>query len=267
MSLDIAREVTAALAEAESVQATGWKWRKGVVLFPETRCPYCREAVRSRAIWLVEGNSLIGQAVPRAGRPLVLDPPEHPHATPSDICMGNASDPLQALFTGLNPESVFVNMIEWLQGEYWEHSCDAMAVAEEEESDTHENEFCCESCNEWYDNDDSYSNGDYLYCQDCFYKDYFYCVNCSEAHANDSACRAFGDSYCDDCFADKFFNCDECGATYKLDNSYYSESGNGPFCEDCYDGKYFHCERCEGECSTDERYDDAKPICCDCITW
>ena len=131
MNLDIAREVTAALAERESVSIAGWKWRKGVVLFPEARCPFCQDVMRSRAIWVVHGYNLVGQAVPRSGRELKLDPPKHPHATPSNICMGNAVDPLQALFAGLNPKSSYFNpdneytggMGAWLRGPYWEHDC------------------------------------------------------------------------------------------------------------------------------------------------
>src|SRR5688572_9862832 len=197
MNSDIALSVVCALAEQESATVEGWKWKKGIVLFPETRCPYCKDVVRSKAIWVVHGYSLIGQAVPVHGREFKLDSPSHPHATPSDICMGDAVDPLQALFNGLNPESAYIQVDGWLRGKYWRHSCVEM---DEDREEDHSEEFCCARCEEWFHYDDSWSFSDDSYCEACFHRVAFNCSSCGEDYSRDERCEAFSNYYCSECF-------------------------------------------------------------------
>ena len=271
MSLDIAREVAARLAESERVNATGWKWQRGIVLFPESRCPFCEGVIRSRAVWLVRGYNLIGQGVPVAGRALKLDPPKHPHATPSAICMGDAVDPLQALFNGLNVKSSYFNpydeitggMCPWLRGPYWEHSCSEMREAESRTEDD-EDTFVCEGCNELYNYDSSYTHGDSLYCVDCFNESYFYCCQCSETYSNDEQKTYNGEYYCESCFKKDHFECEKCGKAGKLDNAY--QAFGDLYCESCYDDRFFTCDECSDvfELKDHKEMSDGTLVCEDC---
>lgn len=233
---DIAREVATTLALNESSRDKGWHWRRGVVLFPEARCPYCKDVIKSRALWLVEGFYLRGQCVPVAGRELVLDTAWHPHCLPGNaICMGDAVDPLQALFNGLNPESAYGgnagsghnNFVQWLNSSLWSHSCDAM---EREDEDDHEGEGYCESCEDYYDED-------YI--------------------------RNFNDSYyCESCFSRRAFDCAGCDGTYSIDDRRSTDDGD--YCDDCWSERYFFCEGCEEDRSRDVSALDS--LCKECAT-
>jgi hypothetical protein len=230
---DIAREVALLLATNESAQEKGWRWRKGVVLFPEARCPYCKGVIKSRAVWLVEGFYLRGQAVPRQGRPLVLEDALHPHCLPGDaICMGDAVDPLQALFNGLNPSSAYsmddLSFPDWLRGELWGHDCAEM---------DRDGEFCCEfyceGCEDYFDVDlsYSYSYADRSYCESCFYERAFYCHHCGEAYSIDSSHEGANNrNYCYNCWSEHYFTCDGCAKTCLQDD--YMKDGE---CSDCYE--------------------------------
>lgn len=254
MNSDIAREVAVALATHEQVEITGgWKWHPGVVLFPEAQCPYCKSVIKSLAIWLVRENFLIGQAVPVSGKPFVLDRPHHPHATPSAICMGNATDPLQALFYGLNPESVWCDPITWLQGKYWEHSCDEMAQALHSEDD-----YCCAGCEDYFDEEDVTLYLDSYYCDPCFSERAFRCFNCDCTYSNDERNSAEDESYCDDCYSERFFTCSVCEDIKRL-NQNVSED----LCEDCAT----KCEDCDEWFNSEKKFNCIyciRVVCPDC---
>lgn len=274
MNADIVREVATTLATHEKIDTTGWKWRPGVVLFPETRCPFCKDVIKSKAVWLVEGNYLKGQAVPVAGRPLVLDPPKHPHALPSQICMGNATDPLQALFNGLNPESSFFNVNNtitgdipgWLRGPYWKHDCDKARNAEERalesEEDDHEEEFYCGGCDQYFSDDESNEYRDNSYCNSCFSERAFRCANCDITYSNEDSRTAFNDLYCNDCFDDKFFTCVLCGDV-RRDHEEVASNDDGSICRDCS----LECEDCQQHFDPEKKFYCVyciRTVCPDC---
>lgn len=250
---DLARDIAIELATRVSAPTVGWSWSKGVVLFPESRCPFCKGVMKSRAVWLVQGNYLIGQAVPVAGRELVLDPPEHPHATPSAICMGNAREPLQALFNGLNPKSSYFNandeitggMCPWLRGPYWEHSCDEMADAElravEETEENHDGNFYCEGCEDYFEEVNEFN--DNYYCESCFSDVAFKCYACRDIYADDNRYTYDDDSYCSDCFHNRFFYCEGCNDDYPQDDCKVGTDGNS-YCGTCWESKFFECSAC-----------------------
>lgn len=233
---DIAREVAAIIATHESEVSTGWHWRKGTVLFPEAKCPFCSSVIKSRAVWLVEDFYLRGQGVPIAGRPLVLDKPSHPHATPSAICMGDAVDPLQALFNGLNPKSSYFDteheshggIPEWLRGPYWEHDCNEAREAEESESDD-EYDCYCEACEQGMSDDDYYSFNSSYYCHPCWSDRAFYCEWCDTDRAiNEMREGAGGEQCCDNCFLDNWFTCENCDDTKVI-----ADRGCDDLCNEC----------------------------------
>lgn len=242
---DIAREVAAIIATHESEVSIGWRWRKGTVLFPEAKCPFCSSVIKSRAVWLVEDFYLVGQGVPVAGKPLVLDRPSHPHAIPSAICMGDAVDPLQALFNGLNPKSSYFDpdheshggIPKWLRGKYWEHDCTEGREAEESEDEDDGYDYYCEVCEQGMSDENYYSfNGSY-YCHSCWCERAFYCDYCDVDRAIDGMRNgADGEQCCDNCFGDRWFTCESCG-----DTKVNADRG----CDDL-------CDKCAARCAADD---------------
>lgn len=252
---DIALEVSIALATRESkAPAKGWRFRPGVVLFPEARCPYCSDVVKSKAVWLVTKTQLLGQGVPMHGQELVLERPHHPHATPSDICFGTAYDPLQALFGSLNEDSAWTPMDKWLQGKYWGHYCEEM-----ESNDDHEDQFWCEGCGEYYVDGDSYYYSDRSWCRGCFEDRAFNCYNCGESYPLDDARESpLGRNWCSECWAGSFFSCSGCDKTFRLSE----RGGEEDECEDCYEPPPT-CSEC-GEESDDGLCEGCSVACAEC---
>lgn len=246
-NLDIARAVTEAVAsQAPTTNNKGWRWRKGVVLFPEVKCPYCKGIVKSKALWLTTDTKLLGQGVPRHGEEFKLDKPYHPHALTGDggtICFGDAYDAVQALFGGLNPDSTYTDCDEWLRSELWGHECEEMRQSD------HDDEFMCERCNEYFHEDDSYNFADELYCSSCFYEIAFNCHNCCDNYSVDDRCEAFDRSYCRECFHQYFFECEGCNEVFERD----AMCGGGE-CADCYEPPTT-CEAC-GESYDEDDYEE-----------
>lgn len=250
---DIAQKAMELLTQRESSIERGWRWRPGVVLFPEARCPYCKEVVKSKAIWLVTKTQLLGQGVPVRGRELVLEAPYHPHATPSDICFGNAYDPLQALFGGLNPKSAYVAVDKWLKGKYWDHSCEEM-----------EQRSCCSGCEEGLDEDDTYYFSGDTYCNNCFSEVAFYCFDCGDAYSIDESYEnPNGYDYCIRCFNRYYFRCNGCSNPFASDDS-HSGSDDESYCTDCFVDRFFRCGTCGETCANDDGPHGENDECTEC---
>lgn len=268
---DLARDIAIELATRVSAPTVGWSWSKGVVLFPEARCPFCKDVMKSRAVWLVRGNYLIGQAVPVAGQELVLDPPEHPHATsyvsPAAICMGNAVDPLQALFNGLNVRSSFFNpddeitggMCPWLRGPYWEHDCNEMSEAEDYIGE--EDGMICDNCAEYFDPDDMSEFNSNYYCENCFNDHAFKCAGCRGTFSQDMRLSYDDDNYCSDCFYDRYFYCEGCSDDRPIDDRNEGADGDS-YCDDCWSEKFFKCDACDDTFLKSNRATES--LCLDC---
>lgn len=133
--VEIAKTTQREMAGKTKVDDKSWSFREGIILFPETRCPFCKEVVKSKAIWQVDvkGKRLLGQGVPVKGQPFKLDNPKHPHVFTGSsgykagtTCMGNAPDMVTALFGAYNPSSLAdtsQKISTWFKGKYWEHDC------------------------------------------------------------------------------------------------------------------------------------------------
>lgn len=242
----ISLTVTIELAERSAAKATGWQWAKGVTLFPEAKCPYCKRIIRSRAVWRIDNNKLMGQAVPVAGRELKLGTPHHPHSEDNGtICFGDAFAPAQALFGSLNPTSTYFEMSEWLQGELWGHECDELL-----EVIASRDSFLCYGCEERFDREDysPYYYNDNYYCESCFLDTAFSCYNCGEVYSLESKLVGpRGHSFCSDCFEDKCFNCSECGVAEYQGN----KCGEG-LCQSCWEKVAVVCPVCSGKYVGDE---------------
>lgn len=260
---DIAYQVPLLLATRESKAPTkGWRWREGVVCFPEAKCPFCESVIKSKAIWVVEKTKLIGQVVPISGRELILNEPDHPHALDTGvICFGNAYDSMQALFGGLNPESVYTDMADWLRGEYWRHDCEEMGKGSR-----------CSNCEERVDEDESYSFAEDIYCESCFNVVTFFCNNCMETESRDDFYSdPNGRAHCRRCFDRRWFKCEACDNVESQEDQMMFDGDS--YCSDCWSERYFNCSECgddfelseqrgdEGECS--ECY-TPPPTCSEC---
>lgn len=249
---DIAYEVSLLLTDKESkAPEKGWRFQEGVVVFPEAECPYCKEIVKSKAVWVMSETKLLGQAVPRRGRELIMDAPRHPHATPSDICFGNAFDPLHALFGALNPDSAWVEVDQWLKGKYWEHECEEMRKGDS-----------CEWCGDEIDEGEEFSCADSIYCSSCFYERAFYCDRCSEAYSIDEMNNPpNGSDYCNECFNENYFNCYECSEAFKHDDRMTFDDED--YCGDCWNDKFFNCDDCSENFELSEMKGDERK-CSEC---
>ncbi len=207
-NFDIAREVMTDLASRITKErgSSKWKWANQTVVFPDLRCPFCSDVLRSNAVWVIKGEStLLGQAIPTAGRVFKLTTPNHPHvkADTGAICFGNAQSAVHALFSSLNPESVYTNVIGWLQSSYWNHDCKQLP-----------GRVYCYGCENSIDEDDDYTFEDEHYCYECFSDRAFNCYWCGSDRPRDDEHVVQEHSYCLRCFQRDCFKCTECEETF-----------------------------------------------------
>ena len=144
---------------AGAIQNTRWRWKAGVIRFPDSYCPWCGVAMRSTAIWLTSEvpARLYGQVRIVDGR-LTKAAPRHPHVNGVEVCTrGDKSDGTnrvyQALFLAYNFDSMYWTGIDprkhlkdgggaahryyvdaqqwrsWLT-DYFAHTCGTTTVAE-----------------------------------------------------------------------------------------------------------------------------------------
>jgi hypothetical protein len=257
-NVDIVRNVTAELATRTKAQVTGWRWADGVVVFPDIRCPYCKQGVRSPAIWKHTKTTLIGQVVPQMGVTPQLDHPEHAHVVTEagGICFGRAKTAYQALFGALNGTPNYEHMVgPFLRGPLMgHHHCEEMDAIKE-------NTFICYACEDAIDEDAVHTFDGENYCADCFYDVAFYCYYCGDAYSiTDRENGSDDNDYCCDCWSSKFFKCEKCDTLGRQDGSF--DTPMGYCCEDCYSDNYFGCEDCGETTANDDRADYADEAFC-----
>jgi hypothetical protein len=262
-NVDIVRNVTAELATRTKAQVTGWRWADGVVVFPDIRCPYCKQGVRSPAIWKHTKTTLIGQVVPQMGVTPELEKPNHAHVTTAagGICFGKARTAYQALFGALNGTPNYEHMVgPFLRGPLMgHHHCEEMDAIKE-------NLVSCINCGDTVDEDGAYWFNANSYCADCFNDIAFNCWNCGDAYSVDE--RKIGSDdydYCPDCWSTRFFECAKCDTVSSIDVGSY-DTPIGDCCEDCYSDNYFGCENCEETTDNSDRADyDDESLCQTCF--
>ena len=261
-NVDIVRAVTAELTTRTKSQVTGWRWAEGVVVFPDIRCPYCKQGVRSPAIWKHNDTNLIGQVVPQAGVTPELAAPKHAHVITAagGICLGHAKTAYQALFGALNGTAAYKGMVapfldSPLMGH---HHCEEM-------DGVRENTFTCYGCEEEFDEDDACFYNDERYCDACFNERAFSCYNCGDSESIDE--RQIGSDdydYCYRCWEQQFFKCEKCNEVGRQGDSFGTPEGE--CCEDCYSDNYFGCDNCGETTADDDRADyDDRPLCQTCF--
>lgn len=127
--LNAAKDTAVALRNAEPKQ---WKWHCTPVLYPEFKCPYCYNIVRSKGIWFLKGDKnerLMGVFFLRANNRFVLEHISHPHDTGGGfLCIGSHRDGVALLNSPPNLLDCPMGKCyvpRWLKL-YWEHNCQEM---------------------------------------------------------------------------------------------------------------------------------------------
>ena len=104
-------------------------------IFPETRCPFCNDVIRSRWIWQIKLGRLAavwnvtGRGRRRKIKKIVITRTTHPHVyRRGQVCLGSTRIVSDALFNGLNPGSPtgdwthHTSWKAWLK-RVWKHDC------------------------------------------------------------------------------------------------------------------------------------------------
>jgi hypothetical protein len=209
--------------EAEDPDRRDWKWRDGTILFPEGRCCYCGEPVRSNRLWVVESGWLRGQLDVEKG---VFEKPEHPHAgTDGGLCLGDSNNPIDALFFGVNPSDPLrrdMNIPKWY-AKMFGHTCNSKDALKPSE--------LFPGGNGSYDEDEDEG------CESC-------CHCCDRECCTESGIPC--DCGCDECYC-RTPNCFNCNEAMGDD---WGEIHNGDryryFCHECWSATHFRCTRCLG---------------------
>jgi hypothetical protein len=226
-----------------------WRWRNGTILFPEGRCCYCGEIVRSEdRLWVVEGDWLRGQFNIAADK-ADWETPNHPHAgTDGGLCLGNSDDPESALFFGVNPSDPLrrdISIPEWYE-QMFGHKCGKGGVGsselfargvgydedDEDEDDDEHCENCCRCC-----------------AVDCCSDNMTVCdCGCAECYCKPSACPECADDLgegsamvvvdggswgwrCQTCWSRTHARCARCQDTFI--NSQIEEFEGQKYCRHC----------------------------------
>lgn len=120
-------------AKARSNNNVRWAFSRGVILFPETKCPFCKTILRSTKIWMARDGLLLGCWTLENGKMVKRTAAEigHPHVWDSAICMGNLKrgEEMAALFLGLSPDPQYTKMRSWLRKEFG-HVCSKVVEKE-----------------------------------------------------------------------------------------------------------------------------------------
>lgn len=109
-----------------------WKWDCTAVVYPESRCYYCRATIRSPLVWLLKGENqtqLLGQLYFEPGRKVKLLHIPHVHMISSvTLCLGNTKNGVDLLSSTIYPGGVSISLVyipRWYK-RYWNHDCPQM---------------------------------------------------------------------------------------------------------------------------------------------
>ena len=212
--------------DAEDPDRRDWRWRDGTLLFPEGRCCYCGEPVRSNRLWVVDQGWLRGQLDVEKG---VFEKPEHPHAgTDGSLCLGGSDSPTEALFFGVNPSDPVIRDMDiqkWYAKMFGHtcHSKDALKPSElfpgggrdyddEEDNDC---EYCCHCCDRECCTESGVPCD--CGCEECYCRTPN-CFNCNEAFGEDEGAEINVSGryryFCEKCWSVTHARCQRCRSLY-----------------------------------------------------
>ena len=127
LSRQLGASLTALAAEKHNAPKK-WAWAATPVIMPESKCPFCLQPIRSRAIWFLSGENherLMG-ILKLDSEKVELVHPNHPHNTGGGyLCLGKNADGIALLASTPNilDAPMGVRFIpKWLK-RYWDHPC------------------------------------------------------------------------------------------------------------------------------------------------
>lgn len=211
-------------------------------------CPYCEEEFENNRSYLVDTTQKRVRAIWKGSKKSYMMYSDHPHVSSTGaICFGGfpVDQPSGPLFTGLNPDSAYCGMKQWLQN--LGHDCPEMQDIRNEDDDDDievcqfcDREFSAES-DRWYGWSDALGN---RVCWDCRDENVSCCAHCDEEFDNRSDVgeliyvESVDTSYCENCLNRFFTQCDVCYEYYRdgtvvsfTDKHSYSKHA----CETCLD--------------------------------
>lgn len=271
-------------AQVPKASTKEWKLNYKMLFNPKLHCPFCEEWIESGRVWIVdEENTTVKRVWKLDGTKINVDGC-HPHVGfGGKICMGNARSISDALIAGIAGRDDFIRAWDWFP-EQLGHSCSVMDEArknggfnrhaDDPFEDDHEGESYCDSCDEYYNEDDTYfcDRTDRTYCENCWGDSHDFCEDCSgeiHTHADETSYEVegrYGTKYvCEVCYMDDYFTCTECDKGLRYEK--HQEDG---VCMDCWAETHFVCEECSGSFPNMDKFDDDQtgiqllicPNCC-----
>lgn len=270
----LASELQALIPKARTRE---WKLGYKMLFNPKLHCPFCEEWIESGRVWMVdEEKSTVRRVWKLDGTKINVDG-SHPHVgVGGRICMGNARSVLDALVAGIAGTDDFVRAWNWFP-EQLGHSCPNLERAADVgrfnrhaddpfENEDHNGEQYCDSCDEYYDEDDTYycDSNDRTYCSNCWGADHDVCEDCDSgihSHADETSYEVEGRygirRVCEECYSNRYFTCTLCDKG--LRDEKYQEDG---VCVECWAEDHFRCTDCAEWFELGQL--DAENKCSDC---
>ena len=133
--IEIFRGVSKLLEMVESSE-NRWKIASNIRIFPDGKCPFCDQVVRSSCIWKISESICYGR-YSICGNDLLFtsgtDDNFHPHVhSDGSICLGRSSNADNALFAGMNMVGAYPNWVNnyplWdsFFKSIWGHECEEL---------------------------------------------------------------------------------------------------------------------------------------------
>ena len=110
--LNLTRQLAMGMHEVVEARKANklWFWNATPIAFPESKCPYCKEVIRSQYIWFMQGmklNLLLGAFKPEEGKKVRLVSATHPHSMGGQsVCIGSHPNGAALLATGPNMRDI-----------------------------------------------------------------------------------------------------------------------------------------------------------------
>jgi len=170
----------------------------------------------------------------------------HPHVDQGQLCSGDGGLLMKEAICQGRLEDYF-GIVEAILRTYNENS--PYRPLTEWYEPSREDQFFCENCGEWRDNEE------YASCDSCGH------ITCSSCRNTVERCTGCRNYYCDECSA----SCAECGEVVCQDCSQYCNECENVFCSSCIttckNCENYFCSACLGKCAS---CDD--PICDSCLS-
>lgn len=133
--LSIWHKLNRAMCETQAkriAQTYEWKWDCTAVVYPESKCFFCKSTIRSSFIWLLKGEKkeiLLGQLYFEPGKKVRLLHIPHAHMIISTmLCLGRAGNGVDLLSSEVYPGGASMAQVRiphWYK-RYWNHDCPQM---------------------------------------------------------------------------------------------------------------------------------------------